>query len=162
MRRLAFALLAAAATPALAHADDEPIMESMHGFRMGYSYVNVAPGESSALASPHLFVLGYELTQRVLGGGMVDVVVVENVAVTGLNQSILIPSGNLLLGLELNKMLQLGAGAQVAPLGDQPFHMVVAAGFSPPSGDLNVPLHVAYIPDVHGNWRLVSTIGVNW
>jgi hypothetical protein len=40
--------------------------------------------------------------------------------------------------------------------------MIVAAGWTPKVGDINVPFHISYVPDVDGHWRSYLTTGVNW
>lgn len=138
-----------------------PQQRFLHGFRIGWGYVS---GLEDHLASPHLFVLGYELTHRVIGGDWLNVIVVENVLVSGMNQSVLLPSANGLLGFEVAEQLQVGAGVNLAPWDpeDKLVHMVGAVGYTPRVGAINVPLHAYWIPDVDGHWRVGLTTGVNW
>lgn len=133
-----------------------------HGFRVGYTYVNI--DDDSPLQSPHLFVLGYEATYRALGGEWLDVVIIGNGSVAGINQSIFIPSANGLVGFAIKKQIEVGTGLNWSPF-DPSYnyvHQVVAVGWTPPAGTFNLPIHVTWIPDVDGHWRLGSTIGVNW
>ena len=79
---------------------------------------------------------------------------------------IIIPSGNLITGLEIADRLQLGAGPNVS-LGDPSdqdhlLHMIMAVGTTPQVGDLSIPVHLSYIPDVDGYYRVAVTTGVNW
>ena len=139
----------------------KPLLETMHGFRVGYGYVNQDPEQHELLRSRWLYVLGYELNQRLYGGSWINVLFVQNISVVGLNQSLFVPSGNLLIGFEFNENFQLASGANIVPTGDL-FHMVVAAGWTPKVGDINIPFHVSYIPDVNNAWKLYLTTGVNW
>ena len=136
-------------------------LDSMHGFRFGYGYVNVDPDEHEVLRDRWLYVIGYELTQVLDGGSWLDIMFVQNISVVGLNQSIIIPSGNVLLGFEFNDNFQLASGINITPT-QEPFHMILAAGWTPKVGDINVPCHISYVPDINNNWRMYLTTGVNW
>ena len=157
----ALALLSTAAAGAESSA--VPSARHMHGFRVGYSYINGAE-KSDQLVSPHLFVMGYEATQRISGGEWLNVITVQNVMVAGINQSVFLPSGNFLLGFELNERFQVGVGPNLTLAGDpgEMIHMIGAVGYTPQAGDFNVPIHLSYIPDVDGNYRIAATTGVNW
>ncbi len=130
-----------------------------HGFRMGYSYAR-----SQRLDSPHLFVMGYELQQHMKGGSWLDVILVENVVASGINQSIFIPSANFLVGFEIDDQLQVGVGPNLQPFSAEGefVHMVAAIGYSMRAGAFDVPVHVSVIPDVDGAYRVALTTGVNW
>ena len=147
---------------ATAHAEPSD-SRTMHGFRVGYSYINGGE-EHEKLASPHLFVMGYEATQRLSGGEWLNVITVENIMIGGMNQSVFIPTANFLLGFEINEMFQVGVGPNVSPFADldSMIHMIGAVGYTPRAGDFNVPIHASFIPDVSGNYRFAVTTGVNW
>ena len=134
--------------------------QSRHGFRMGYGYVN-APEDHELIKSNWMYLLGYELNQTLYSGGNINVLFVENIAVTGINQSLFIPTGNLLAGFEFNGRFQVASGMNIAPT-DNWCHMVVAAGWTPKVGDINIPFHVSYVPDIDNHWRSYLTTGVNW
>ena len=134
--------------------------QSRHGFRMGYGYIN-APKDSETLSNNWLYLLGYELNQTIYGGDWINVLFVQNFSVVGINQSLFIPSGNLLMGFEFNERFQLASGINVVPT-DNWCHMVVAAGWTPKVGDIRIPFHVSYVPDVDDQWRTYLTTGVNW
>ena len=138
-----------------------PPVEFMHGFRFGYGYTNVDPDQHELLRSKWLYLIGYELNQILLGGDWIDVIFVENISVVGLNQSLFIPSANALIGFEFHDNFQLASGINFVPT-ENPFHMVVAAGWTPKVGDINIPCHITYIPDINNNWRMYLTTGVNW
>ena len=133
---------------------------SRHGFRMGYGYVN-APKNHELLQSNWLYLLGYELNQTIYGGDWINVLFVQNISVVGVNQSLFIPSGNILMGFEFNERFQIASGINMVP-SDNWCHMVVAAGWTPKVGDINIPFHVSYVPDVDNQWRTYLTTGVNW
>ena len=134
--------------------------ESRHGFRMGYGYVN-APKDHELIKSNWMYLLGYELNQTLYSGGNINVLFVENIAVTGINQSLFIPTANFLAGFEFNGRFQVASGMNLAPT-DNWCHMVLAAGWTPRVGDINIPFHVSYVPDVDNHWRSYITTGVNW
>jgi hypothetical protein len=135
-----------------------------HGFRLGYSYVNPpTDGTRPVLQDPHVFVMGYELSQRVGGDGPIDVLFIENVMLSGLNQSVFAPSANFLLGFDIGGHVELGVGPNLTPMGsNKALHMIAAIGFTPSVGLFDVPLHVSYIPDIDGAYRLALTTGVSW
>lgn len=141
----------------------DPESRNMHGFRVGYTYIN-GGADHARLSTPHLLVMGYEATQRISGGEWLNVITAQNIMIGGINQSVFIPTGNILLGFEVNQRFQIGVGPNISPLSDPEnmIHMVGAIGFTPQVGDFNVPLHVNYIPDVNGNYRFGMTTGVNW
>lgn len=155
-------VVSTAAVPGVSDAA-KPVARFMHGFRIGYTYVNGITDESP-LRSPHLFVIGYEATQRAIGGGWLNVITVENFSIAGINQSMFIPSLNGLLGFELREQLQVGTGININPFDPHGkyVHQVVAVGWTPRAGAFNVPVHLTFIPDLDGNWRLGTTVGVNW
>lgn len=155
--------------------DDPPGLDRrlLHGFRLGYSFITNADQpdphnrdesvkESLGLASPHLFVLGYEAFYRMVGHDWLNVILVGNVMVAGLEQSTVIPTANGLLGFELDESFQVGVGVNLAPDEDKPTHMVAAAGWTPQVGSFYVPVHFHLIPDIDQNHRFGTTIGINW
>ena len=135
-----------------------------HGFRVGYAYSPLAPTYSDRVRSPHMFVMGYEFTQRLAGGDWLNVIAVENIMLTGLNQSLVIPTVNGLLGFELNETLQLGTGINVNMFdpNEKYLHMIVAGGITADAGLFKIPLHIYGVPDVDGDYRIGLTTGVNW
>ena len=146
----------------------------LHGFRVGYNFImnakergdgtlDVGPGSDQVkLKSPHSFVIGYEGFYRLVGHSWLNVLLVGNVSVAGLEQSTFIPSANGLLGFEFNESFQLGAGINVTPVKESLTHLVAAAGWTPKVGSFYVPLHFYFIPDKEGFHRTGATIGVTW
>jgi hypothetical protein len=157
------ATVALLATASAAETTPTPPYRYMHGFRIGYSYINGGE-QHERLSTPHLFVMGYEATQRISGGEWLNIITVQNFMVGGMNQSVFIPTANFLLGFEMNEQFQIGVGPNFSPFSDpsEMIHMIGAVGYTPKVGDFNVPLHVSYIPDVDGNFRVAATTGVNW
>ena len=148
---LTLALLPALIAPAAA--SDPPLepgrlqLDMRKGVRLGYVFVNLQDGD--ALRSPHLSVFG-------------DFIAVENLSVTGIEQGLFRPSLNLLIGFEFQERLQVGAGAHVQPMEteDQALRLQLVVGGTVPAGDLEVPIHVGFIPDPDGRWRAQLTTGV--
>jgi len=135
------------------------------GLRFGYTYANKAD-QSERLASPHMFAMGFELQQTMSGGEWLDLLFIQNVIVSGLEQSVIIPSVNALVGFEINNALQLGVGVNggiVDPSGEDHFvHLVTAVGWTQQAGVFSVPIHVVYVPDINDYYRFAITTGVNW
>jgi hypothetical protein len=145
----------------------------LHGFRIGYLTImdvdgQVSPdsaetyGDRYGIRSAHMFMLGYEATWRMIGYDWLNILLIGNVLVAGLEQSRFFPSANLLLGFEIAELTQLGIGASFTPTKDEPAHMVFAAGFTPLIGSFYVPLHVFFVPDIDGHHKLGVTLGVNF
>jgi hypothetical protein len=132
-------------------------VEGLRGFRVGYAY-----SLDEALLSPHLLVMGFELGQRIAGGEGLDVLMTANLAFAGINQSILLPTLNLQLGFEVSDSLQLMAGPSIAwtKPEEEMLHMMASVGWIGEAGLLRVPLHLAWIPDVHGRDQFLATTGV--
>jgi hypothetical protein len=144
----------------------------LHGFRLGWMYVShydskprdngMTLKDQYGLKSPNMMLLGYEGFYRIVGHSWLNVLMVGNVTVAGLEQSKFIPSANGLIGFEFNRSFQLGIGVNLTPDDQAPSHMIAAAGWTPRAGAIMVPFHVFYIPDTFGNNRMGATVGVNW
>ncbi len=135
------------------------------GMRFGYTYANKAD-VSDRLESPHMVSLGFEMQQTMHGGEWLDILYIQNIMVSGIDQSVLAPSANVLVGFEINEALQLGVGVNGTiydPSNQEHyFHLVTAVGWTQQAGKFSVPIHVAYIPDVKDYYRFAVTTGVNW
>ena len=144
------------------------------GFRIGWMYLNgintpnaARPnGESMAmqfgLKSPNMFLIGYEGFYRIIGHSWLNVLMVGNLSVAGLDQSRFLPTASGLLGFEFNRSFQLGVGVNVTPDPQAISHMIVAAGWTPSIGSIQPPIHGFFIPDADGNFRVGATVGMNW
>ena len=135
------------------------------GIRFGYNYANKAD-ESDRLDSPHMFAMGFEAQQTMDGGTWLDLLFIQNLTISGLDQSVVLPSANALVGFEINDALQIavGANATVVDPSDENhyFHLVTAVGWTQDAGIFSVPLHLVFIPDVNNYYRVAITTGVNW
>ena len=135
------------------------------GLRFGYNYMNNAT-DSEKLKSPHMFAIGFEAQQTLAGGSWLDLLFIQNVIISGLEQSVLAPSANVLVGFEIIDALQIGVGANLSPgdpSGENNFvHLVTGIGWTQGAGTFSVPVHLVYVPDINGYWRLAATTGVNW
>ena len=145
----------------------------LHGFRLGYGYVfnyedrsaafdNKSFQERTGLRSPHHFLLGYEVVYRVVGHSWLNVLLMGNGMIAGLEQSKVLPSANLLIGAEIKNSFQLGIGANLSPLKGSEAHTIVAAGWTPRVGTIYTPVHAYFIPDVDGYHRMGVTTGVTF
>jgi len=135
------------------------------GMRFGYNYANKAD-ESDRLDSPHMFAIGFETQQTMDGDSWLDILFIQNLTVSGLEQSVLVPSANALVGFEIQDALQLAVGANVTVYDPSEenhyFHLVTAIGWTQDAGIFSVPVHLIYVPDVNNYYRLAVTTGVNW
>jgi len=150
----------------------------MHGFRLGYTVImnyDVAnrPGEHAGepmrslktefgLKTPHMMLLGYEGFYRMIGHSWLNVLLVGNVSVAGLEQSKFIPAASGLLGFEFDRSFQLGVGVNLTPDPVSPSHMIVAGGWTPQVGSIQTPVHFFFVPDTESNHRAGVTFGVTW
>ncbi|MBS2015405.1 MAG: hypothetical protein JST00_21130 [Deltaproteobacteria bacterium] len=145
----------------------------LHGFRLGYGHVmnydepsasfgGKSLKEQAGLRSPHHFLLGYEVMYRVVTHSWLNVLLLGNVMIAGLEQSKFLPSGNFIIGAELKNSFQIGVGANVSPLKGSEAHTVLAAGWTPRVGTVYTPIHLYFIPDVDGAHRIGVTTGVTF
>jgi hypothetical protein len=156
------------------------------GFRLGWMYLAnfdaknrvgdngqmTSLKDQYGLKNANMFLLGYEGFYRVIGHSWLNVLMVGNVSVAGLDQSKFIPTASGLLGFEINRSFELGVGVNLIPDGQSPSHMIVAAGWTPRVGAIQTPIHFFYIPDsagtdsmgnsLKGNSRMGATVGMNW
>jgi len=142
------------------------------GARIGYVYAHNShkpdpkTGEKSPLESPHMFSVGFEMQQTMTGGDWLDVLLIEGVSLTGLDQSVAAPSARFLLGFEINNNLQLAVGPNLSahdPSGEgNILHLIAAIGASVDAGKFNLPLHFAFMPDKNKYNVFALTTGVNW
>ncbi|MBV8757739.1 MAG: hypothetical protein JO257_10700 [Deltaproteobacteria bacterium] len=144
-----------------------------HGFRLGGMVISnydkmtrdnntKSLKDEFGLKSPFMMLLGYEAFYRIVGHSWLNVLMVGNVTVAGLEQSKFIPGASGLLGFEFNRSFQLGVGVNVIPDSVAPSHAVIAAGWTPMAGAIQVPIHFFFMPDPDGNHRTGATIGMNW
>lgn len=161
---------AAAAEKSSSDLNNERLLQ---GFRLGYSYianstvpVKTFDGQSIAdrvgMRTPSSFLIGYEAFYRMASHSWLNVILVGNVLIGGLEQSKFFPTANALLGFEFNNSFQVGVGVNLAPLKETYAHTVFAAGWTPRVGSFYVPIHFFFVPDVDGNHRMGVTTGVTW
>ncbi|HEY5923980.1 MAG TPA: hypothetical protein VIV11_20010, partial [Kofleriaceae bacterium] len=102
----------------------------LHGFRIGWTYLfkmndsmyktrtdeagnPVTIGEKYGLKSPNMMLLGYEGFYRIIGHSWLNVLLVGNVSVAGLEQSKFIPAASGLIGFEFDRSFQVGVGVNL-------------------------------------------------
>jgi hypothetical protein len=149
----------------------------LHGFRLGWTYLyhmdrmridddGMATVQSLrdkyGLRSPNMMLIGYEGFYRIIGHSWLNVLMVGNVTVAGLEQSKFIPAASGLIGFEFNRSFQLGIGVNLTPDPHAPSHMIAAAGWTPHVGSIQTPVHFFFVPDTDGNHRMGATIGMTW
>jgi hypothetical protein len=144
----------------------------LHGFRLGGMYIHnherVVTNTDTGLQSAFMFLIGYEFFYRIEGGDWLNVLLVANVMIGGLEQSLFIPSANFLIGFEFDNQFQLGVGPNLTPPHGNPdapekvAHVSIAMGWTPLVGAFYVPVHFFFIPDYEKEHRLGMTVGVTW
>lgn len=144
----------------------------LHGFRLGYMALmnyerhnrdgGMSLKDELGLKTPHMMLLGYEGFYRMIGHSWLNVLMVGNVTVAGLEQSKFIPAASGLIGFEFDQSFQLGIGVNLTPDTQQPSHMIVAGGWTPKVGAIHTPVHFFFIPDTERNHRVGATVGVTW
>lgn len=132
-----------------------------HGFRAGYVYANRAE-DSGLFSSPHLFSIGYEGEVVIASGEGIDFMMVPNITLLGLNQGVLLPSANGLIGLSFYDTIKVGVGANITPVGYSWVNMVAAVAFVPTVGKLQLPMALSYVPSETDHFRVGLSLGVNW
>jgi hypothetical protein len=160
-----------------------PGQRFLHGIRIGWTYLMnfdvanrtneeeggpmVSIKEKYGLKTPNMMLIGYEGMYRIVGHSWLNVVMVGNVTVAGLEQSKFIPAASGLIGAEFNESFQLGVGVNVTPDPDAPTHAIIAAGWTPRVGSIHTPVHFFFVPEPStngqpGNHRMGATVGVTW
>jgi hypothetical protein len=144
----------------------------LHGFRLGWTYIShydrptreggKSLKEEFGLKTPNMMLLGYEGFYRIVGHSWLNVLMVGNVTVAGLEQSKFIPAASGLIGFEFDRSFQIGVGVNLTPDPQAPSHMIVAAGWTPMVGSIQTPIHVFYVPDPDSNNRMGATVGMTW
>ena len=151
----------------------------LHGFRLGWTYLfkmndshyktrtddngnMVTIGEKYGLRSPNMMLIGYEGFYRIVGHSWLNVLMVGNVTIAGLEQSKFIPAASGLIGFEFDRSFQLGVGVNLTPDPDAISHMIAAAGWTPSVGSIQTPVHFFFVPDPDGNHRTGATVGMTW
>jgi hypothetical protein len=168
MKKIALLLALMLTLPSLAmgHDTTEDAGEwtKRSGIRFGYVYAHNFHKDSDKLSSPHMSTMGYELQQTMPGGDWLDILFIQNVTITGMDQSVLAPSARLLIGFEINDSIQLAVGPNGAPKhpSDNFIHLMVAVGYTAEAGMLSIPFHFSYVPDADGYYTTSLTTGVNW
>jgi hypothetical protein len=156
------------------------------GFRLGWMYIAnydaknrtkddgtmTSLKDEFGLKSPNMFLIGYEGFYRIVGHSWLNVLMVGNISVAGLDQSKFIPTASGLLGFEIQRSFELGVGVNLTPDSVAPSHMIVAAGWTPRVGSIQTPIHFFFVPDtagtdamshqLKGNSRMGATLGMNW
>jgi hypothetical protein len=143
------------------------------GFRLGWVHIMsydqpredrnmMSLKQQFDLKAPDMLVIGYEGFYRIIGHSTLNVILIGNASVSGLDQSRFIPSVNGLLGVEIDRGFQLGVGVSLTPDPVAPSHMIAAAGWTPSVGSIQTPVHFVFIPDPDGNHRIGATLGMNW
>lgn len=147
------------------NASSEMDWTTRKGIRFGYNYANKAD-ESDRLDKPHMFAIGFETQQTMDGDSWLDLLFIQNLTISGLDQSVILPSANALVGFEIKDALQLAVGANatvVDPSGENHyFHLVTAIGWTQDAGIFSVPVHLVFVPDVNDYYRVAVTTGINW
>ncbi|MGZ3420158.1 MAG: hypothetical protein ACXWUG_09325 [Polyangiales bacterium] len=160
-------------TQAAPDSDNPDDRKFLSGIRLGYSYVykynqpldslgGQTLQQKVGLRSPHEFIVGYEAMYRMAGHSWLNVILVGNVMVGGLEQSKFYPSANALIGFEFKNSFQAAIGIHTTPLKGSEAHTVFAAGWTPRVGSFYVPVHFFFVPDVDGAHRIGATTGVTW
>lgn len=147
----------------------------LHGFRLGYLHLHnhktpdpardgMSIEQQLELKTNHMMLLGYEGFYRMVGHSWLNVLLVGNVTIAGLEQSKFIPAASGLIGFEFDQSFQLGVGVNLIPDAAAPSHMIVAAGWTPRVGAMHVPVHFFFVPDAGDarNHRTGMTVGVTW
>lgn len=108
--------------------------------------------------NPYIMQIGWQFEYQYfkLPSGMAGMIEFVPM-IGGLNQDIILPSANVLIGLRLAKGTEFGFGPSITPTGAS---FVLALGFNFTSGDVNFPVNLAFVPSTSG-MRLSFLVGFN-
>jgi hypothetical protein len=113
-----------------------------------------------------MFTMGFEMQQTMSGGKWLDILFIENVSITGMDQSVIAPSVRVLVGFEIDSSIQLAVGPSLSfhdpAKEDKYVHLTAAVGYTMDAGVFSVPVHFSFVPDVNDYWAAAVTTGVNW
>jgi hypothetical protein len=142
------------ATPALCQTVPVPpsYPVNLSGPRIGFTVLSNGVmdklKEESIDVRPMITQFGWQFEKRFYGGNDGLSAITEVVVLAGgLEQSVMLPSLNWLVGLRTQKGFEFGVGPNVTPVGTA---MVYAAGATIRSGALNFPVNVAVAPSRAG------------
>jgi hypothetical protein len=142
------------ATPALCQTVPVPpsYPVNLSGPRIGFTVLSNGVmdklKEESIDVRPMITQFGWQFEKRFYGGNDGLSAITEVVVLAGgLEQSVMLPSLNWLVGLRTQKGFEFGVGPNVTPVGTA---MVYAAGATIRSGALNFPVNVAVAPSRSG------------
>jgi len=152
--RRAVVLAIVVATPALSQTVPVPpsYPVNLSGPRVGLTVLSDGVinrlREESVDVGPMITQFGWQFEKRFYGGKDGLSAVTEFVVLGGgLEQGVVLPSVNWLVGLRTQKGFEFGVGPNVTPVGTA---MVYAAGTTIRSGALNFPVNVAVAPSRSG------------
>jgi len=150
---LAFTVLLA--TPALSQTIPVPpsYPVNLSGPRLGVTslsngVVDAIKKDTGAEVGPMISQFGWQFEKRFYGGKDGLSAITEFVVLAGgLEQNVILPSVNWLVGVRTREGFEFGAGPNITPIGTS---MVYAVGATIPSGALNFPVNVAIAPTSAG------------
>jgi|GEM_PF-3666294 len=133
----------------LLHAHEHPVQEKMmYSLSLGYQYRTLV--EEEDFSSPHCSVIQYGATFYVSDNPFLNAFLEPNVAVVGLNQSIVQPNASLILGFQLGSFFTIGSGPIVSARNDDdnPFfpQMMLQTSVLLHVDNTVLPLKFAYVP----------------
>jgi hypothetical protein len=149
--RRALALTVILATPALSQTVPVPpsYPVKLSGPRLGVTtlsngVIDAIKEDTGVEVRPMITQFGWQFEKRFYGGKDGLSAITEFVVLAGgLEQNVIIPSFNWLVGVRTREGFEFGAGPNVTPVGTS---MVYAVGATIPSGALNFPVNVAIAP----------------
>jgi hypothetical protein len=149
--RRALALTVLLAAPALCQTVPVPPSYPINLSGPRFGVTSLSNGVVDALKKDHdidvrpmITQFGWQFEKRFYGGNDGLSAITEFVVLAGgLEQNLIIPSLNWLVGVRTREGFEFGAGPNITPVGTS---MVYAVGATIPSGALNFPVNVAIAP----------------
>jgi hypothetical protein len=127
----------------------DPTVRVTHGFRTGALYITNMYTENlkdAGLAVPSVFLIGYELIEKVSVNPYMNILFAQNILIGGFEQSAFFASANAVLGVDFMNTFQIGVGINLSTSANWS-HMVTFVSWTPQVGDVLIPLTLSFVPD---------------
>ena len=148
-------VIVALSSPAMSQTTVPPIVETVNlsGPRFGMTFLSDAvvkrlENDNGITVGPVITQFGWQFEKQFYGGGDGPTAVTEWVVLLGgLEQGVVLPSLNWLVGMRTRNGAEFGVGPNITPVG---VALALAAGVTFRAGVLNVPINLAVVPSRSG------------
>lgn len=136
-----------------------------HTMSLGYQYRTMVQEEE--FVSPHCSVLQYGgIFYTPNSNGSLNAFIEPNVSIIGLNQSIIQPSGSLILGFQIGDSIRVGSGPIITTRDDQDNtffpQLMIETSFLFYVDENTIPIKIGYVPNSYGLSQYQVLMGYTW